>query len=529
MAGTLESRLLPRMPCVRQDELRSVLLVKAIEETDRAGTLIPPADRIAAAREARRAAGEAAAASEVMAQGELSEAAQRMGAERARILLAKVVARHPFVDTVSSLAGGPAGTGAVVVALGLFLGIGLSALDGTRRINVLAFPVLGVVAWNLAMYLAIFAGWLRARRAEVARRRMPEMLAHLATGRVSRLVARSGAFNAPLAEALGRFTREWFGAARPLLVARAARVLHLSAAALGIGLIAGLYVRGIAFDYRAGWESTFLDASQARALLSVIYGPASLVTGIAIPDAAALEAIRWKGAAGGERAAPWIHLLAATVALFVVLPRLALAVAGTLFISRWSRRAPLPPSLAAYFRSAFGALGAVIGRGLAAVIPYAYEPSADARAGLRVLLPRALGESLTLDARAAVRYGEEEEFVRGLDAAGKADVVVLLFNLAATPEEENHGAVIAGVRDWLAARQPHAQLLALVDEGPYATRMTSGGAEDRVAERRDAWQKFVAAHGLGACIVNLAAAERDAAPRGEAEALRSALWQPHSP
>jgi len=511
---------------MRENELRSILLVKAIEETDGARTLLPPADRAAAAREAQRGAREAAG-SQVMEEGARSEAAQRMGVERARILLAKVVARHPFVNTVWSIAGGSAAAGAVVVALSVVVGVALSALDGTRRINVLAFPVLGVVAWNLAMYAAIFAGWMRARRAKTPRRRVPEMLAHLLTGRVSRLVAKSGAFNAPLAEALGRFTREWFASARPLLVARAARVLHLSAAALGIGLIAGLYVRGIAFDYRAGWESTFLDASQARALLSVIYGPASLVTGIAIPDAAALEAMRADGAAGGERAAPWIHLLAATVALFVVLPRLALSLAGTLFITRWSHRAPLPASLAAYFRDAFGALGGSIGRGLATIVPYAYEPSAEARAGLRALLPRALGESLTLDSRAAVRYGEEDEFVRELDAASKVDVIVLVFNLAATPEEENHGEVIAGVRDWLATGQARPQLLVLVDEGPYAERMATDGATGRVAERRGAWQQFVAAHGVAACSVNLATAGRAEIPREQVDLLRGALWQSH--
>ena len=50
-------------------------------------------------------------------------------------------------------------------------------------------------------------------------------------------------------------------------------------------------MRGVAFDYRVGWESTFLDCLKRAALLSVIYGPAQL-TGIAIPDAAPLEAMR---------------------------------------------------------------------------------------------------------------------------------------------------------------------------------------------------------------------------------------------
>lgn len=516
---------------MRQDELRSILLVKAIEEIDQAGTLIPLAARSAATREARRAAGDVPVPSDGIEQGTLSEASQRIGVERTRILLGRIVARHPFVDTVLNLAGGPAWPGWVVIALGLFLGFALSALDGTRRINILAFPLLGVVLWNLAVYVATFAGWLRARSAtKRPRRRMPEVLTKLWMSFVARQVAKSGAFNVPLAEALRRFTMEWFEIARPLLVARAVRVSHLSAVAVGIGLIAGLYVRGIAFDYKAGWESTFFDAPSVRVLLSVIYGPASFITGIPLPDVAYVETIRWKDGVGGERAARWMHLLAATVVLYVVLPRLVLALAGTSSILRWSRRAPLPPSLRAYFRIAFGGLAGATGRGLVMVIPYAYEPSAAARAGLRTLLPGALGEGITLDARAPVRYGDEDEFLHALGDAGKPDVMVLLFNLATTPEEENHGAMIAGVRDWLTAKRPEAQLLVLVDEAPYAGRMAAdGGAQARVVERRHAWQEFVAAHGLGTCIVNLAAAERqETPPLEQIDCVRSAVWQPHS-
>lgn len=126
---------------VRQGELRSILLVKAIEEVDQVGTLIPLADRIAATREARRAAGDVAVTRDAIEQGTLSEALQRMGLERTRILLGKIVARHPFVDTVLNLAGGPAWAGWVVVALGLFLGFALSALDGTRQCDNIAGDV----------------------------------------------------------------------------------------------------------------------------------------------------------------------------------------------------------------------------------------------------------------------------------------------------------------------------------------------------------------------------------------------------
>jgi hypothetical protein len=216
------------------------------------------------------------------------------------------------------------------------------------------------------------------------------------------------------------------------------------------------------------------------------------------------------------------------VALYVVLPRLVLALAATISIARWSRRAPMPPSITVYFRIAFGAQAGVMYRALVTVIPYAYEPSAAARAGLRTLLPAALGESITLDARAPVRYGEEDEFLQGLGNAGKPDIVVLLFNLAATPEEENHGTLIAGVRDWLTEKRPLAQLLVLVDEASYAARMgADGGADTRVSERRHAWQAFVSARGVGACIVNLTTAEGDAPPPAEqTDCVRNALWQP---
>ena len=49
--------------------------------------------------------------------------------------------------------------------------------------------------------------------------------------------------------------------------------MHLAAAVVAIGLVAGLYVRGTVLRYEAGWESTFLDASQVHALLYLSQEP----------------------------------------------------------------------------------------------------------------------------------------------------------------------------------------------------------------------------------------------------------------
>ena len=513
---------------MREEALRTVLLVKAIEETDRSGTLLPLADRAAATRDAARAAGTAAPEVDVEAAA-LPGKAQRVLAARAALLRRQVGARHPFIETVLALAGGPGWFARLLLGVGLLLGLSLSALDGTRRIDVLAIPLLGLLLWNLLVYLLVLAGWLRAILGQPRRRLVATaLLARAAIRPIGRLVTRSAKFNAALAEALGRFLGEWSEASRPWLLARTARLFHLSAAAVALGLIGGLYLRGLVLDYRAGWASTFLDATQVHALLSLLYGPASSVLRISIPDVVQLAAMRWEGGRGGTGAAPWIHLIAGTALLFIVLPRLLLAVLATLQIWRYALRAPLPPALVPYFRSAFSGVEGVVGRGIVALMPYAYEPGGQALSALRGLLPAALGENLAVDAHATVRYGEEDAFLAHLAERGGAvaDAIALLFNLAATPEDENHGAVIAGVRDWLTASRRPAQLLVLVDEGPYAERMAvQAGAAQRMAERRGAWREFMAARGMNACFVDLRHGPAVEPDRVLIDALRAALWQ----
>jgi hypothetical protein len=70
-----------------------------------------------------------------------------------------------------------------------------------------------------------------------------------------------------------RLLSDWSQIAAPLYAARVARLLHFSAALFAAGIISGLYLRGLAFEYRAGWESTFLGAEAVHRLLSVLLAP----------------------------------------------------------------------------------------------------------------------------------------------------------------------------------------------------------------------------------------------------------------
>lgn len=488
---------------MREHDLRNILLVKAVEESDRDGTLLPPADRATAGREAMRETASAAPSGPGDAAA-LTARSEQLLLARAMALMARITARHPFVAQVMAMLGPSPALTAVLVLAGLAFGGGLSLLDGTQRINVLvaSWLLLAVVGWNLAWYAALLV--LALRRKQSAAGPLRSWLAAIGAGLASRRVGSSRTFNAPLAEALQAFVREWYAATKPLLLARTARGLHLAAAAVGVGLIAGLYLRGIAFDYRAGWESTFLDASEVRALLVALYGPASWLTGIAVPDVARLEAARWRGAAGGESAARWIHLMAATALIYVVLPRLALAFWATVRAIRLALRAPLPASLPAYFRTAFASVEGAVARTRAVVMPYASELAPQALARLIAWIPTAAGGPVDVEARDSIPYGEEERYLETLAARGAegAHVVVLPFSLAATPEVENHGMVLTGVRDRLAASRPAARLMVVIDEAPFAARMS--GVPERIAERRELWRQFVASHGLEPVFVSLA-------------------------
>jgi thiosulfate reductase cytochrome b subunit len=485
---------------VRDHELRDVLAVRAIEKADRDGAMLPPADRAAASREARRASSENASPESLLV-------------TRSRLLLPKVAARHSFVTTLLEAATGPSAVGWLLVALAALVGFGMSVVDDHRRINVLVpVGVLAVIGWNLLVYLLLLVQAVRGG----ALPGLATWFTRFSSARLMKKAAGAVAFNAPLAEAMGQFAREWFDAAHTLLLARASRVFHLAAAAAGITLIAGIYLRGLVLDYYAGWESTFLDAPAVRSLLALAYGPASFVTGIAIPDVNGVQAMRWVNGIGGTPAAPWLHLIAASILLVVVLPRVVLALAATARVSRLSRSLSAPPGVANDFRNAFGTAGGLVGDSVEA-LAYAYEPEPQSRAGLRALLGLVFGPGISVDWRSAVRYGEEDDFIARLAAARQPDVCALVFNLASTPEVENHGALLAGVRDWIARKEGRAKVLVIVDEAPYAARMTEGA---RPTERREAWRQFVSSHGLEACCVDLTSADFTK----HAESARESLW-----
>jgi uncharacterized protein DUF2868 len=282
--------------------------------------------------------------------------------------------------------------------------------------------------------------------------------------------------------------KAWSRVAGPLYGARAARILHCAALALALGVLAGMYLRGIAVEYRTTWESTFLDAAQVRALLATAWAPGAAITGIAIPDAARIASIR---APASENAALWLHLMAATVLAIVIVPRAILgAVAG--YVER--RRAadmPVPLSEPYFQRLLRGFRG---GGARARATPYSHTPGAAALAGLEAIVARAFGGSATLVVDAPVAYGDEPPAVHG----GPAYRMVL-FNASATPERDVHGRFVAALAGDERTLQP---TIALVDESAFRAR--SAGDATRLEARRAAWREAVGGSDIAVVFVDLA-------------------------
>ena len=447
-------------------DLAAVCWMRAVEQGAREGVPWSDDDAAWASAEARRAVGE----------GGDRARAETFVVQRAQLAERRLAARDAaWRSPLQGRAAPRAWRWLLLVgALALAAWIVGDVLGTSRRINLLAPPVLGLLLWNLVVYGLLLAAAGRGPSA---------WLADAVEDARTRFAPRGVA--APLLAARARFAAEWAVATRAVQRRRVATVMHIAAALIGLVVVASMYLFGLAFDYRAGWDSTWLDAQQVQQVLAAVFAPASALSGIALPDAAELARLRFADGSAGERAARWIHLYAITLALVVIVPRLALA-AGSRWRSERSAAQFALPLDEPYFRSLLRD-GPATPRPVT-VLPYSYMLSAAQVKALPRALVDLLGPGVQPHVRPSLPLGSEDELPRhGVDDS-EADVAVL-FAASATPERETHGAFVSAVQAQLARR---AAVTVLVDES--GLRQRAGAASDaelRITQRRAAWQRML--------------------------------------
>ena len=456
-----------------------VLLVRAFETTD--GTPWTAADRAWASRVAAEALGEAAPADAFIAQ-------------RAHAALQRLAPMQPAVARWRALELWRAKWLWFVVLPALALGVVANQLGGSQRVNLLAPPVWAVIAWNLLVYLALL--WhLLARGGRASGLRLA-LSAHWRRWQLRRLTQlRAEAHGVGGAGAWVAFGEDWARYSQPLLFSRLALGLHLGAAALALGLIAGLYLRGLVLDYRVDWQSTFLQADAVHWLLATGLAPASAFTGIGVPDVAAIQALRAPGGSPAS-AAPWIHLYAAQLLLLIVAPRLLLAAWAARRGVALSRNFPLPLDAPYFQRLRAPPRG---GARRFMLWPYACAPDAAALHNVQALLAQAWGEGVEVALQASVPHGGEDDWPA---PAAPGDTALVLFDMAATPEAENQGRFLQRL-----GQTTPTPVIMLVDAANFAARFDA----QRLQQRRQAWQALAQQAKVTAVFVNLQAPDLDAA------------------
>jgi hypothetical protein len=518
---------------VRETEAQLVLLVGAFEEADDEGRLLTPRERERASAAALSSAGE--------------EPGPFLLA-RAQILAAQLDEQVPGLHRLLSTSRLGAGMTSIVIIAALLVGLATNALGPDGRIDVLFAPFMGLVAWNLMVFVALALGliWNRRRRtvSEATSGRGPSTVDDAAAepkagaaldesgSRTSRAepmfsLQRSSGWitsaaawllertpgrsrvrdvkhHAVVGAGMSRYLASWQRVALPLVAARLERLLHLGAFCLVLGAVIGMYARGLGVSFQASWESTFLDEPAVQTLLNVFLGPAAALLGWTIPDVAPMHA------PSSVDAATWIHLYAVTGVLFVLLPRMMLALLATRRARSLALDLPIPLA-GRLLRRLLSPLRGDTSR--VDVMPYSYSPSARTVDALLSLLHDHFGTRAEVRMATGLEYGAEPPLPRGDDEPPRC--LAILFALAQSPEVEVHGRLLAELR---AAMPDGDHVLVLIDASGFALRV--GAVAGRMAERRRAWDRVVREVGLPSVHVDLHLAPTD----GVLSALGAGLW-----
>lgn len=291
---------------------RQLLLVRAIEDVDTQGKLLSEVEREQLERDAL------AASRQGSRTGDLDPLQYLQ--HRARRLLAAVANRNPQLAALQDpepwrrwvLWGLPVAA--------CVLGVAIDRIDNPQQVNMLSPPLLGVLFWNIAVYVVLLVSALLPEgRCAVPGSRLPQWLA-----RLPGLGSRSGRLRLDVS---ARFHQQWLQATGRQQVLWGKQLLHLTAAGWAVGIALSILVGGLVRQYRVGWESTLLDLGQVHAFLQFLFAPVVALLPFDGFSATDLQRMAFgSGAAVAvDEARRWVWMYVALLALVVVAPRTLLA------------------------------------------------------------------------------------------------------------------------------------------------------------------------------------------------------------
>jgi hypothetical protein len=321
------------MPMTERD-ISQVLMVRSVEESD--PDFFTPEMQLEALRES----------------GE-SDNDRTLILKRASYLFQKLPGR--LQDISFSIHPPRTWTVAACIAV-FFIGILFNYLGPGGRVHILYNPVVLLLLWNIAVFLILLSEYFfrkKKRHKDVFPGRIEKPLKSDETGEretppgysyepeftfsLTRWMLRKLWF--PLhhqlwkrrrgmdhlsssLKAAQRYLDYWWALNRQVVMSRFARTVHVLALCLVTGALAGIYIRGLFFEYNVVWKSTFIHApGDISVILNILFGlPSLLMNGTFIDESHIALLLRPEG----EPAARWIHLFAMSTLMFVFPERLLL-------------------------------------------------------------------------------------------------------------------------------------------------------------------------------------------------------------
>ena len=482
---------------MKASSAREIVFAHALE-TAAADQALPTAERCTAiTQEALHALGKD--------QGRGQAGFERFLQQRARRIIAAASLPAEIAALWQRAAGISRWAVAGVLVLAFALGFAGHAITDPHRVDLLSPALIGIVAWNLLVYMLLLLAWLRGlfqRRKQAQPLLAPTQgepaLAAAVPASAWRQKLQAGKWQISRATGLRKmalnFERNWWQLNQRSRHAQWVMSMHLGAALLALGALASLWFTGLTKAYQVGWESTFLSPAAVQTCLNLLFAPVQHLLGAApwsLDEILALQGWAAPPASGmvleqtttGEL---WVQRYTVLLAITVLLPRLALALWQGARLWWLNRNLQLPlqqPYFLQLQRDWAGRATALLLR------PYSLEITEQREAGLRRHVAQSYGAGARLTLLPALAYGAP------LPEAGDGVAQqVLLLNLAATPEAEIHGALLAQVASrW--GTQAEVWLWA----EDFRARNT--GAPARVQEREHLWQEFVRSAGLNAMLV----------------------------
>lgn len=367
-------------------------------------------------------------------------------------------------------------------ALAAAAGYAMGGLGQKAEFNLLALPLVGLLVWNgvimlVSIFLELkpaskasrhggFLEWLAMRVSPVTREKPidGETLTGLTVDQRFAMLAA-----APALERMKRRLRAW---------------MHVAAALLALCSAVGLYARGWSQEYLAVWESTLLSEKGATKFFGGLFGPASRLLKLQLPldQVPGMHRTRGKAAAPAP-ARPWIHLYAGTLFLLVIVPRFGLAGLTLVRAKQVTEGRLRRLGWHSYLKRSLRAVEG--GQEVVTLLVHAMEGTPLHKEVWARGVRERFGAMIEPE-MIHIPLGDEEEFVASWKPPGGR--VVVVFNLATTPEMEVQRRFMLDLRQALKSRHPDSNLLVLLD----ATSIGNRWSPDKTASREDLWTDTLA-------------------------------------